>query len=94
MNENEAPDRFGPLHFVNEDTSPAWLTLRCRGHPRTEEVTITRLPKDLPESIEVDLAQLKAGDGGTCPHRCSKGGKSRPGTGQGPRRRHRYRQGR
>ena len=47
-----------PLHFVNEETSPA---VRSQGaivsHVMTE-IDIACLPKDLPEFIEVDLSEL------------------------------------
>jgi large subunit ribosomal protein L25 len=47
-----------PLHFVNEDVSPA---VKSQGaiisHVMTE-IDIACLPKDLPEFIEVDLSQL------------------------------------
>jgi len=51
-----------PLHFVNEDTSPAGKAADVVVTHELKEVTITCLPKDLPESIEVDLGELKAGD--------------------------------
>src|SRR6187551_986331 len=47
-----------PLHFVNEDLSPA---VKAQGaivsHVMTE-IDIACLPKDLPEYIEVDLSEL------------------------------------
>ena len=51
-----------PLHFINEDTSPAGKAADVVVTHELKEVTITCLPKDLPESIEVDLGELKAGD--------------------------------
>ena len=62
MNENEALTASVPLHFVNEDTSPAGKAADVVVTHELKEVTITCLPKDLPESIEVDLGELKAGD--------------------------------
>ena len=50
-----------PIHFVNEDT--------CKGvkaggviHRDMIEVAIIALPKDLPEYLEIDLADLEIGD--------------------------------
>ena len=62
MNENESLTASVPLHFVNEDTSPAGKAADVVVTHELKEVTITCLPKDLPESIEVDLGELKAGD--------------------------------
>ena len=50
-----------PLHFTNEDVSPA---VKLQGalisHVMTD-LDVTCLPKDLPEFIEVDLSQLDTG---------------------------------
>ena len=62
VNENEALTANVPLHFINEDTSPAGKAADVVVTHELKEVTITCLPKDLPESIEVDLGELKAGD--------------------------------
>jgi len=62
VNENEALTANVPLHFINEDTSPAGKAADVVVTHELKEVTITCLPKDLPESIDVDLADLKAGD--------------------------------
>ena len=62
VNENEALTASVPLHFINEDTSPAGKAADVVVTHELKEVTITCLPKDLPESIEVDLAELNAGD--------------------------------
>jgi len=62
VNENEALTASVPLHFVNEDTSPAGKAADVVVTHELKEVTISCLPKDLPESIEVDLADLAAGD--------------------------------
>jgi large subunit ribosomal protein L25 len=51
-----------PLHFINEDTSPAGKAADIVVTHELKEVTVSCLPKDLPESIDVDLADLKAGD--------------------------------
>jgi len=50
-----------PLHFINGDISPAVkLHSAVITHPTTE-IEITCLPGDLPQGIEVDLAELAAG---------------------------------
>jgi len=62
VNENEILHTTVPLHFINEDISPAGKTASVLITHELKEVPVACLPKDLPESIEVDLAQLKAGD--------------------------------
>jgi len=50
-----------PLHFVNGDISPAVkLSAAVITHPITE-IEITCLPADLPQGIEVDLAEMVGG---------------------------------
>jgi large subunit ribosomal protein L25 len=50
-----------PLHFINEDTSPAVkLSAGIISHVLTE-LDVSCLPKDLPEFIEVDLANMEVG---------------------------------
>ncbi|MDQ9168986.1 50S ribosomal protein L25/general stress protein Ctc [Oxalobacteraceae bacterium R-40] len=50
-----------PLHFVNAEVSPAVkLSGGIISHVATE-LDITCLPKDLPEFIEVDLANMEVG---------------------------------
>ena len=51
-----------PLHFVNEDTSPAGKSAEVVVTHELNELAIECLPKDLPEFIEVDLSALKSGD--------------------------------
>ena len=51
-----------PLHFINEEISPAGKTADVLVTHELKEVHIACLPKDLPQSIEVDLASLTAGD--------------------------------
>ena len=51
-----------PLHFINEDTSPAGKSSDVVLTHELNEVEISCLPKDLPEFIEVDLAEMKLGD--------------------------------
>ena len=62
VNENEKLTASVPLHFINEDTSPAGKAADIVVTHELKEVTVTCLPKDLPESIEVDLANLEAGN--------------------------------
>jgi large subunit ribosomal protein L25 len=50
-----------PLHFVNGEISPAVKLNQAIVSHVTTEVDISCLPKDLPEFIEVDLAQLDVG---------------------------------
>lgn len=62
VNENEALRIRVPLHFLNQETSPAG---KAGGSLIMHEITdleISCLPKDLPEFIEVDLAALAVGD--------------------------------
>ena len=51
-----------PLHFINEDTSPAGKSSDVVLTHELNEVEISCLPKDLPEFIEVDLGNINAGD--------------------------------
>ena len=62
VNENEVLNATVPLHFINEETSPAGKTADVLVTHELKEVHIACLPKDLPQSIEVDLAALTAGD--------------------------------
>ena len=62
VDENQALTASVPLHFLNEDTSPAGKAADVVVTHELKEVTITCLPKDLPESIDVDLAELASGD--------------------------------
>ncbi|SDD88558.1 50S ribosomal protein L25/general stress protein Ctc [Aquimonas voraii] len=51
-----------PLHFLNQDTSPAGKAGGVVITHEVNEVEVSCLPGNLPEFIEVDLAALKAGD--------------------------------
>jgi len=51
-----------PLHFLNQDTSPAGKAADVVVTHDLNEVTVSCLPRDLPEFIEVDLATLALGD--------------------------------
>jgi large subunit ribosomal protein L25 len=50
-----------PLHFVNAETSPAVKVAGAVVNHVLNEIDIRCLPADLPEFIEVDLAQLTVG---------------------------------
>ncbi len=62
VNENEALRTAVPLHFLNEDKSPAGKSAEVVVTHELNEVVIECLPKDLPEYIEVDLSELAVGD--------------------------------
>ncbi len=51
-----------PLHFLNQETSPAGKAGGVVITHEVNEVEVSCLPGNLPEFIEVDLASLKAGD--------------------------------
>ncbi len=50
-----------PLHFINQDESPAGKSSDVVVTHELNEVEITCLPKDLPEFLEVDLGALEVG---------------------------------
>jgi large subunit ribosomal protein L25 len=62
ISENEAISVKVPLHFLNQETSPAGKSSGVVITHDLNEVTVSCLPKDLPEFIEVDLSELKQGD--------------------------------
>ena len=62
VNENETLRTAVPLHFVNEDKSPAGKAAEVVVTHELNEVVIECLPKDLPEYIEIDLSGLNVGD--------------------------------
>lgn len=51
-----------PLHFINEENSPAGKLADVLVSHELREVTVECLPKNLPGSIEVDLSALELGD--------------------------------
>ena len=61
VNENEALRTAVPLHFLNEDKSPAGKSAEVVVTHELNEVVIECLPKDLPEFIAVDLSELAVG---------------------------------
>jgi len=62
VNENEAIRIRVPLHFLNQEKSPAGKTSGVVISHAMTEVFISCLPRDLPEFIPVDLVELKVGD--------------------------------
>ena len=62
VDENVAIRVNVPLHFLNEDKSPAGKSADVVVSHELNEVEVSCLPKDLPEFIEVDLGALKVGD--------------------------------
>lgn len=62
INENEAIRVNVPIHFLNQEKSPAGKTAGVVISHNLNEVQIACLPKDLPEFIELDLVDLKPGD--------------------------------
>ena len=59
---NQALRAKVPLHFLNQETSPAGKDAAVVITHELNEVEVSCLPKDLPEFLEVDLSALKVGD--------------------------------
>lgn len=51
-----------PLHFLNQEKSPAGKTSGVVILHELNEIEVSCLPKDLPEYIEIDLSSIKEGD--------------------------------
>ena len=62
INENQAIRVRVPLHFVNQEKSPAGKASGVVVSHAMTDVEISCLPKDLPEYLEIDLIDLKLGD--------------------------------
>ncbi|WP_267223633.1 50S ribosomal protein L25/general stress protein Ctc [Dyella silvae] len=62
VDENAAIHLRVPVHFLNQDKSPAAKTSGVVISHNVTEVEVSCLPKDLPEFIELDLSDLKPGD--------------------------------
>ena len=62
VNENEAIRVRVPLHFLNQEKSPAGKTSGVVITHEMNDVEISCLPKDLPEYLEVDLGEIGVGD--------------------------------
>lgn len=61
VNEKQAIHVKVPLHFINAETSPAVKLGSAIVNHVMNELDITVLPADLPQFIEVDLANLELG---------------------------------
>jgi large subunit ribosomal protein L25 len=61
IDENEAIRFNVPLHFLNQDTSPAGKTAGVVVLHELNEIGVSCLPRHLPEFIEVDLGSLELG---------------------------------
>ena len=59
---NQALRASVPLHFLNEDKSPAGKAADVVVLHELNDVEVSCLPKDLPEFIEIDLSNLVVGD--------------------------------
>jgi large subunit ribosomal protein L25 len=62
INENEVVRVAVPIHFLNQEKSPAAKTAGLVISHNLTEVTVSCLPANLPEYLELDLATLSAGD--------------------------------
>jgi len=61
INEKEKLHMNVPLHFINEDIAPGVKEDGGLIQHNVTEVEVSCLPKDLPEYIEVDVAELTMG---------------------------------
>jgi large subunit ribosomal protein L25 len=61
VDENQSLRAKVPLHFLNQDKSPAGKTAGVVVTHELNEVEVSCLPKDLPEFIEIDLGALAVG---------------------------------
>ncbi len=61
VDENRKIHMKVPMHFVNEDVSPAVKVSGALVSHVLNEVDVACLPRDLPEFIEVDLSTLAVG---------------------------------
>jgi large subunit ribosomal protein L25 len=62
VDENKAIRIRVPLHFLNQEKSPAGKMAGVLISHAITDIEIACLPKDLPEFVEVDLGELKVGD--------------------------------
>ena len=62
VDENKAIRIRVPLHFLNQEKSPAGKMAGVLISHALTDIEISCLPKDLPEHLEVDLGQLSVGD--------------------------------
>ena len=62
VDENKAIRIRVPLHFLNQEKSPAGKMAGVLISHAITDIEISCLPKDLPEFVEVDLGELSVGD--------------------------------
>ncbi len=62
ISDNEELHMNIPLHFLNEDDSPAAKTAGIIIAHQITEVEVACLPANLPEYIEIDIVDFKEGD--------------------------------
>jgi len=62
VNDRETLRTAVPLHFLNQETSPAGKSSEVVITHELNEVVVECLPADLPEFIEVDLGNMAQGD--------------------------------
>jgi len=62
VDENKAIRIRVPLHFLNQEKSPAGKMAGVLISHALTDIEISCLPKDLPEYLEVDLGELSVGD--------------------------------
>ena len=62
VNQKEVLQTSVPLHFINEESSPAGKNADVIIMKELTQVEVSCLPKDLPENIQVDLSALELGD--------------------------------
>jgi len=62
VDENAALRAKVPLHFLNQEKSPAGKNAGVVITHELNEVEVSCLPKDLPEYLELDLSSLAVGD--------------------------------
>jgi large subunit ribosomal protein L25 len=62
VDENQALRVKVPLHFLNQEKSPAGKTAGVLILHELNEIEVSCLPKNLPEFIEIDLSALAIGD--------------------------------
>ncbi len=61
VDENKAIRIRVPLHFLNQETSPAGKKAGVLISHALNDIEISCLPKDLPEYVEIDLGELDVG---------------------------------
>src|SRR6185369_6872457 len=62
IDENAAIRFNVPLHFLNQEKSPAGKTAGVIVTHELNEIEVMCLPRDLPEFVEIDLSALDIGD--------------------------------